>query len=195
MLGDPDLFTIEESKSFGVWPLNYLSAYAMIPYIKRMRGDLVGVEVGVLKGETSHVLLDTCPNIQRLYGVDFYKAHTDHDTVRPQESMDKYKEIAEKNLERFKDRYELMHMNSTDAAKKFDDNSVDFVLLDGDHTYTGIKTDLESWYPKVKSGGHIFIHDTFAQPVAQAIHDFKNEKRIRLPTLRSKNYIAFWVKP
>ena len=195
MLGNPEFFTIEECKSAGLWPFTFLSAYAMIPYIKRMRGDdITGVEVGVLKGESSYVLLEECPNIKMLHGVDSYKAHTDYETVRSQEDMDQYKTIAEKNLEPYKDRYELKVMDSHKAAMTFRKDSLDFVLLDADHTYDAIKRDLKDWYPKIKSGGHIFIHDTHVPHVHDAIKSFKDENKIRIPLLRSKNQVSFWVK-
>jgi cephalosporin hydroxylase len=76
----------------------------------------------------------------------------------------------------------------------FDKEGLDFVLLDGDHTHTGIKNDLEAWYPKIKKGGYIFIHDTNVLHVYQAVKDFKNDHKIRTPLLRSKNQISFWVK-
>ena len=195
MLGDPEVFTIEQCKAAGMWPFTFLSAYAMIPYIKRMRGEnITGVEVGVLKGETSYVLLEECPNITKLYGIDSYKAHTDYETVRSQEDMDKYRSIAEDNMKSCGERYVLKLEDSVNAAKMFDKEGLDFVLLDGDHTHTGIKNDLEAWYPKIKKGGYIFIHDTNVLHVYQAVKDFKNDHKIRTPLLRSKNQISFWVK-
>lgn len=195
-MGDPEFFNIDQCKEMGMWPFTFLSAYAMVPYIKRMPVDreIVGVEVGVLKGESSYVLLEECPNITKLYGIDFYKAHTDYETVRTQESMDQYKTIAEKNLETFKDRFELKVMESHKAAKTFRKESLDFVLLDGDHTSDGIKRDLKEWYPKIKTGGYIFIHDTHIPHVHDAIKFFKDENKIRIPLLRSKNQVSFWVK-
>lgn len=37
--------------------------------------------------------------------------------------------------------------------------TIDFLIVDGDHSYEGVKTDLEVWLPLVKKGGMIFIHD------------------------------------
>ena len=33
---------------------------------------------------------------------------------------------------------------------KFEDNSIDAIYIDGDHSYEGVKNDLELYYPKVK---------------------------------------------
>lgn len=45
------------------------------------------------------------------------------------------------------------------AAENFSDNSVDFIFLDADHSYEAAKSDILTWYPKVKSGGIISGHD------------------------------------
>jgi cephalosporin hydroxylase len=39
------------------------------------------------------------------------------------------------------------------------DNEIDFLFLDGDHTYEGIKKDWEMYAPLVRSGGIIAFHD------------------------------------
>jgi len=38
-------------------------------------------------------------------------------------------------------------------------NAIDFLFIDGDHSYEGIKMDFEMYYPLIKSGGIIAIHD------------------------------------
>lgn len=51
-------------------------------------------------------------------------------------------------------------MESTAAAEIFQDNSVDFIFIDGDHSYSSIKQDLLAWLPKLKAGGAICGHCT-----------------------------------
>lgn len=36
---------------------------------------------------------------------------------------------------------------------------VDFVFVDGDHSYEGCWGDLEAWWPHLKEGGYMAIHD------------------------------------
>ena len=50
-------------------------------------------------------------------------------------------------------------MTSEEGAKKFEDESVQFVYIDALHTYDGVKKDLKLWYPKIKKGGFISGHD------------------------------------
>jgi predicted O-methyltransferase YrrM len=38
-------------------------------------------------------------------------------------------------------------------------NKVDFLFIDGDHSYEGVKKDFEMYSPLVKKGGIIVFHD------------------------------------
>ena len=50
---------------------------------------------------------------------------------------------------------EIIRKTSAEASKDFGDESLDFVYLDGDHSYEAVKADLEALYPKIKAGGYI----------------------------------------
>lgn len=50
-------------------------------------------------------------------------------------------------------------MDSLSAAKIFKNNSCDLIFIDGDHSYEGIKSDIESWLPKLRKGGLLCGHD------------------------------------
>ena len=107
--------------------------------------------------------------------------------------MDKYEEIAKENLKDFSDRFVLIKQDSSEAAKEITEE-LDFVLIDGDHSKEGIEADLEAYYPLIKSGGYVFIHDTNAISVMDGIKAFKEKHKNRIPLQRSKNFTSFWVK-
>ena len=71
--------------------------------------------------------------------------------------------------------YRAIKLMSTQAASQYEDQSLDFVFLDGDHSYASVKEDILAWLPKVKSGGFLGGHD-YGPPglfpgVAQAVHE------------------------
>ncbi len=52
---------------------------------------------------------------------------------------------------------------SHDAAGDFD-SPIDFLFIDADHSYEAIKQDWNDWFPKVKAGGFIALHDSRVAP-------------------------------
>ena len=48
---------------------------------------------------------------------------------------------------------------SVDAAKLYENNSLDFVFIDADHSYESVREDIDAWLPKIKKGGIISGHD------------------------------------
>jgi predicted O-methyltransferase YrrM len=37
---------------------------------------------------------------------------------------------------------------------------IDFLFIDADHSYEAVKADWNEWFPKVRKGGHIALHDS-----------------------------------
>ena len=48
---------------------------------------------------------------------------------------------------------------SKEFVKEIADGSLDFVYIDGDHSYDSCKEDINMWLPKIKQGGIIAGHD------------------------------------
>lgn len=56
-------------------------------------------------------------------------------------------------------RREVLHMESAEAAARVPDGSLDLVFLDGDHSYFGVRSDIDTWLPKLRPGGWLGGHD------------------------------------
>ncbi|MDD3313838.1 class I SAM-dependent methyltransferase [Pseudodesulfovibrio sp.] len=75
---------------------------------------------------------------------------------------------------------------SVEGAKRFLDNSLDILFVDGNHSYECCLEDLEAWYSKVKPGGTILGHDYYADTkngVYRAAQEFaaKNALAVQEP--------------
>lgn len=80
-----------------------------------------------------------------------------------------------KNMQPVHMNYHAVKLSSTQAAIQYKNQSLDFVFLDGDHSYAAVHEDILAWAPKVKSGGFIGGHD-YGPPglfpgVARAVHE------------------------
>lgn len=63
--------------------------------------------------------------------------------------------------------------DSKDVAKEWS-TPIDIVFVDGDERYNSIYTDMDAWWPFVKKGGYMFIHNycTGNVQTMQAVEDW-----------------------
>lgn len=62
--------------------------------------------------------------------------------------------------------------DSVEASKTYADQSLDFVFIDGDHSYEGCKRDIIAWLPKMKPNSIIAGHDYGWTPgIQKAVDD------------------------
>ena len=126
----------------------------MIEYIKKTnsKNDLVGVEIGVYYGTHAKNILESLP-IKMLYLIDPYETYVEKGILWNAEYKNIYAE-ANKKLEKYKEKVKFIKRKSQDAVGLIPD-SLDFVYIDGNHTFKAVKKDIELYYPKVKNGGVI----------------------------------------
>ena len=119
-----------------------------------------GVEIGSFVGRYARHILDNWKGT--LYLIDPWKEppkNSDvggsvNNVVNP-ETMLK----ATKTLKGVEDRAIMIRAFSHQVVDLFQDESLDFIYIDGDHSYKGAKQDIESWHPKIKKGGLMAGHD------------------------------------
>jgi hypothetical protein len=128
----------------------------------------VGVEVGVKEGKFSAHLLRNFQSL-RMIGVDPYEQQPQSGELGYEDysgwSFDRILEQLKGNTGSFGDRFRLIRKYSEDAAPEIDDGSIDFVFIDAQHTYEGVKSDIALWRGKVREGGILCGHDyDFTRP-------------------------------
>ena len=115
------------------------------------------VEIGSWKGRSSVALLTG--NKGKVYCVDTWLGSSDtQDLTHTMAKEEDVFEVFKENTKSFSN-LNIIRKKSIDAAKDFDDESIDFCFIDAGHSYEECKLDAETWYPKVKKGGTIAFHD------------------------------------
>jgi hypothetical protein len=192
-LTDEDFMTIKELGE--KWPYEWVSTRGLAPYIRRLGDDVVGIEIGTCRAESTAFLLEKCQNIKKIYTVDPYKGYDDWNGEITQETVDKFMKIAKANLKPYGKRFEMIRQESVNAADKFDDESYDFIFVDGDHSYDATLADCIRYYPKLKKGGLFCGHDySSIEDVKRAVTDFREKNGITAPINLSTNSTFFWYK-
>src|SRR4030067_1273969 len=118
-------------------------------------GFKIGAEIGVAAGEHAETLCKNNPNLT-LYCIDawqYYHGYLDF----LGEKLAKFYEEAQNKLAPYD--CILIKKFSMDAVKDFEDNSLDFVYIDGAHDFKNVADDVCEWTKKVRIGGIVYGND------------------------------------
>ena len=140
-----------------------------IDYVKTRTTVERMVEIGSYQGEST-TLFAHIFQPKELYAVDpFVNGYDEFDGS----STGDFTDVIHNFEERTKQFPCIKHIKdfSYGAVTQFEDNSLDFVYVDGDHTYDGVIRDIKLYLPKIKSGGFIAGHDLGKETVTKAIRN------------------------
>lgn len=126
----------------------------LLPVLFATLGFDVGAEIGVRFGEYSKRMCEANPNL-KIYCIDPWMAYGDGKYT--QERQGRIYEVAANTLKSFN--AEIVRKTSMDALGDFKDGSLDFVYIDGDHSFKHAVMDIIFWAEKVKGGGIVAVHD------------------------------------
>lgn len=145
--------------------------------ISSLKENCVMVEVGCYYGEST-LMWESSEKIIKIYAVDPWKNFYDTNDIASQRgNMAEVERIFDENI---KNSTKIIKIKSTsiEASKTFEDESLDFIYLDGSHTYNDLCNDIIHWLPKIKKNGIIAGHDITWISVKSAVekHLGKNYK-------------------
>ncbi len=192
-----DMNYIDMREDEEVWP----DVKSIIHCINLHGDNLVGAEIGVHVGESFLTLLQTCPNISKLYGVDPYVPYIDYlkeegqsfDPMVVDEKEIEYIKLVSYHRQKYsghEDKIVFYEMDSIEASKKVEDKSLDFIFIDSYCSFEQAKDDIKVWYPKVKDGGIFAGHDWNMPLVRLAVTKFRENENINS---RMSTYDDTWI--
>lgn len=121
--------------------------------LKYCKGLSSAVEIGVFEGVNTVLIAKALSSNGILYGIDPF--------IKGKLGMCYYKLIAKNEIKKsgVQKKVKLIPSFSQDALGKVPDK-VDFIFVDGDHSYNGMRQDWRDWTKKLNKNGIIALHDT-----------------------------------
>lgn len=144
-------------------PLQIKSEIKSLMQVVKDTKPQVYVEIGTASGGTLFLLSRMLPDGAKIFSLDLPRG--EFGGGYPTWKIPIFKSFANTTQS-----IELLRGNShtqemLDKLKNIlQGNKIDFLFIDGDHTYSGVKQDFEMYSPLVKSGGVIAFHDIAKHP-------------------------------
>ena len=144
-------------------------------FIKKIFGEklLIGAEIGVERGKNSKCILKEL-NIEKLYLIDLWENY-DEIEITWSHLDNNYKHV--QRIFENDVRVKIIKDFSENAVNHIEKDSLDFVYIDGNHSYEYVYKDIELYYIKVKkdkviAGHDVFLNDGILGGVLDAVKDF-----------------------
>jgi predicted O-methyltransferase YrrM len=170
--------------------------------IRRTRGHLaellgelgfkVGAEIGVRIGRFSRKLCDKNPGVT-LYCIDPWLGYNSRYNDAKQEGI--YQKFI-RNIENYP--IKIIRKFSMDALPEFEDKSLDFIFIDGNHKFDFVMMDIICWSKKVKAGGIVMCHDFYPFDdcgVWNAVRAYTHSHNLSCYVTKEHEPTAYWVNP
>lgn len=127
----------------------------------------IAVEIGSYLGASSIYIANGLKKVSEsaLYCIDTWQ-----NDAMSEGNRDTYS-LFKKNTQRYESIITPLRGSSEEVGKGFD-RAIDFLFVDGDHSYEGVKLDVDSWFDKVKPGGIVAFHDIgWSEGVQQVVKE------------------------
>lgn len=168
------------------WNENVISSGDLGFKLSLLEKDLIGAEIGVFQGYNLCSLLKEAPNIKKMFAIDPYIAYDASDIGDSNYNQDLLNYSKEKSFNlikqnNFLNRVEFIYLTSNEALKQIKDESLDFIFIDGNHSYENAYEDFCNYFIKVKPGGVFSGHDKHLPTVYTALKNFSDKNNINFP--------------
>lgn len=145
--------------------------------------SLPAAEIGVAEGYFAADILSW--GVSKLYMVDNWGTLNQYgDGGNDQAWHDKNFKEAKERVSKYGDKAVILHGLSVEMAEHVKEK-LGFINIDCDHSYKGVKADIQAWWPKLAKGGIMSFHD-YENPnygVKRAVVEFANSKGLQIHLL------------
>jgi len=92
-----------------------------------------------------------------------------------------FQEVDDYNRKTYRSFSTLLRSSFHHASEQFAAGSIDLLHIDGLHTYGAVKQDFETWFPKVRPGGLVLLHDVNVRHADFEVWQFWDELTQEFP--------------
>lgn len=158
--------------------------------------DIVGAEIGVYDGSHAWSLLLKLP-MKKLYLIDPYLPYSGNPPERHRSRVWLLRAKRRAGIianSKFPGKCQFIYKKSNVAVKQFEDNYLDFVYIDANHSYKSVREDIRIWHEKVRIGGIIGGHDyaPHEPEVIKAVDEWAKEKKVKIAFLYAESKNMDW---
>jgi predicted O-methyltransferase YrrM len=143
---------------------------------KSLKGNSVIVEIGAFKGKSTCFIAEGIGPKQ----IQFFTIDTWYNDTMQEGRQDVFADFL-KNIAPYKNKIQPLRGYSYEVRKDWpDERKIDFLWIDGDHSYKGVKRDISDWIPLVKKNSFVCFHDYRDAPgVKKAVDEITADGTIR----------------
>jgi len=132
-----------------------------IPFMLEEQKFKTGIEIGVREGEFAKQTLDVWKSCEKYHLVDLWEYQENYKDASNVNNAGHAKNLltAKDNMKDYQEKVEFHKMLSTQAAKLFEKESIDYLYIDARHDYCGVLEDIKNFWSILKPGGIMAGHD------------------------------------
>ena len=148
----------------------------------------LGVEIGRFKGGSTFLIASALKPGGRLLSIDLHSALSADGVKYDDELVEALRKVGRaQNVEL------IVADNRTYPNAAL---SLDFLFIDGDHSYEGVKQDFEHWAGTLKVGGHLLFHDDRPEKpgVWRFLRELEGRKDSGLQKVRTVGSVSHFVR-
>jgi glycosyltransferase involved in cell wall biosynthesis len=156
------------------------------------KGFTKGAEVGVSGGRFSEQIMKGVPGVHMI-GVDPYTEYQTYKWGGRQERHDNHFGEAIKRYREHKGN--LLRLESIEGSRQVEDESLDFVYIDGNHDFDHAMEDIITWSRKVRKGGIVSGHDYYEfrnAGIVDAVNTYVKAHNIKEWFINTERETSWW---
>jgi Methyltransferase domain len=194
-MAQPDLPSRQfEPRLYGIgaWTPHLHFAYDLVATLR----PRVLVELGVDRGESYFAFCQAATEHQtgtRCFGVDTWRG----DQHAGEYDETTFAQVSEHNRAHYESLSTLLRCDFDEALARFEDQSIDVLHLDGLHTEEAVRHDVDSWFPKLRPGGLLLLHDVRVRSKGFGVWKIWDQLQLqsRSWTFEDGPGLGVWQKP